>query len=76
VLPSPLQQTGYAKVGCQEEKCILHDLTVKQLNRCRQNLYANIPAAYQRHNLSEDFIWVELEVIFLSYPDDHVWLFY
>lgn len=76
ILPSPLQQAGYAKVGSQFEKFVFQVNTVKDIDRCRQIICANIPAICKQHSLDEGTVRDELEALMLAFPDERLWLFY
>ncbi len=76
ILPSPSQQAGYAKVGSQFEKFVFQVNTVKDIDRCRQIICANIPAICKQHSLDEETLRDELEALMLAFPDERLWLFY
>jgi hypothetical protein len=76
LLPSPSQQAGYAKVGSQFEKFVFQASTVRDLDRCRQIICANIPAACSQHSLDETHVRAEIEGVLMAFPDEQFWLFY
>jgi len=75
-LPTPSQRSGYAKVGSQVEKFVFQVNTVRDIDRCRQIICANIPAICKKHSLDEEGLRVELECMFMAFPDERLWTFY
>jgi hypothetical protein len=73
--PDARQSEGYRKVGDQFGRFYLQYRSVKDMNRCRQILYANIPKICEEHGLDAFEVHTSLEALCMGDPGD-LWAFY
>jgi len=75
VPPTGRQLAGYRKIAAQVERFYLQFKTVRDLDRCRQILFANIPKICGEHGTEAAMVYEMLDHLFLM-DSSEAYVFY